>query len=318
MYDETRPYYDQMGYGNEVLERFWKKVDKSDDLNTCMEWTANKNKGYGQFWFNGVGVVATRFIYECFNGPIPKGLLIRHTCDNPSCVNPHHLIQGTQKDNINDMISRDRQNYSEGSEHYLAVLNEKDIVNILSNIHNGVRMTMIDISRSYDVDMTTVCDILNGVSWKPITNLFCKNNKIKLSDLKKTVLSFRNSENNSKLKEKDITDILDNIQNNKYKSITEIAKCYSVTMQNIFSILNGDTWKYITNKYCKENGYNLKDLKNKAKNHHSTAKLTENNVGLIKRRLGSKEKISLIAKDFGVTRRTIYDIKNNISWIHIK
>jgi hypothetical protein len=58
MYDNTKPYYNQMGYGNDVLERFWSKVnvkkldDGSDDLDSCMEWIGAKSghgSGYGRF-----------------------------------------------------------------------------------------------------------------------------------------------------------------------------------------------------------------------------------------------------------------------------
>ena len=43
--------------------------------------------------------------------PVPEGLIVRHTCDNPRCCNPHHLILGTRKDNTADMISRGRAHW---------------------------------------------------------------------------------------------------------------------------------------------------------------------------------------------------------------
>lgn len=47
-------------------------------------------------------------MFSAKNGPIPKGLVVRHTCDVRECVNPDHLILGTQKDNIRDMHDRGR------------------------------------------------------------------------------------------------------------------------------------------------------------------------------------------------------------------
>ena len=36
-------------------------------------------------------VAAYKRAYELFNGPIPDGMVIRHSCGNPNCVNPDHL-----------------------------------------------------------------------------------------------------------------------------------------------------------------------------------------------------------------------------------
>lgn len=53
-----------------------------------------------------------RLAWEAFNAePIPDGLLVLHKCDNPKCFNPHHLFLGTQKDNMQDCINKDRKNY---------------------------------------------------------------------------------------------------------------------------------------------------------------------------------------------------------------
>jgi hypothetical protein len=35
-------------------------------------------------------------------------MVVMHRCDNPSCINLAHLVLGTQLDNVNDMISKER------------------------------------------------------------------------------------------------------------------------------------------------------------------------------------------------------------------
>lgn len=37
-----------------------------------------------------------------------KGTVVRHTCDNPRCINPKHLIGGSIADNNKDRVERGR------------------------------------------------------------------------------------------------------------------------------------------------------------------------------------------------------------------
>lgn len=88
--------------------RFAAFVDKRSESD-CWLWKGTKRaKGYGQFKWNGKNVAAHRMAYTLAYGSIPEGLLIRHTCDNPPCVNPNHLLVGTDADNVRDMMERGR------------------------------------------------------------------------------------------------------------------------------------------------------------------------------------------------------------------
>lgn len=88
-------------------ERFAQYVDKSGD---CWEWSGGRqSKGYGHFWNGSKNVRAHRFAWEQANRrPIPEGLICLHTCDNPPCVNPDHLMVGTYWMNTMDMRMKDR------------------------------------------------------------------------------------------------------------------------------------------------------------------------------------------------------------------
>lgn len=94
-------------------QRFWLKVRKSRH---CWIWSGRPtSKGYGQFtlWRGGrwVNLRAHRLAYEFWHSCVLGRRMLRHTCDTPLCVNPGHLLIGTQKENIADMISRGRQHH---------------------------------------------------------------------------------------------------------------------------------------------------------------------------------------------------------------
>ena len=91
-----------------AADRFWSKVEKGP---SCWEWKAGKiPQGYGEFWYRGKGWRAPRAAWMFTHGKEPpREMHVCHTCDNPGCVRPDHLFLGTQKDNIQDCVSKGRQ-----------------------------------------------------------------------------------------------------------------------------------------------------------------------------------------------------------------
>ena len=92
---------------------FWARVEaKGPD--ECWPWKGIVDKVHGY----GVGSIsrqgksqhwrAHRLSYIIHHGHLPEDLVVRHTCDNRPCVNPHHLLVGTPKDNAQDMMVRGR------------------------------------------------------------------------------------------------------------------------------------------------------------------------------------------------------------------
>ena len=119
-----------------IQERFWSKVLKSDDENGCWEWQAHTCNGYGRFGLNGKMILAHRFAYEDINKKkIEEGMCILHSCDNPKCVNPAHLREGTYLDNITDMINKNRQAITRGERNGNCKLTELQVVEIREKSH---------------------------------------------------------------------------------------------------------------------------------------------------------------------------------------
>lgn len=74
----------------------------------CLVWTRCLNTdGYprANIRGNSNGKVHREVFYE-FNGHYPP--VVRHTCDNPTCINPDHLVGGTPRDNMKDRSERGR------------------------------------------------------------------------------------------------------------------------------------------------------------------------------------------------------------------
>lgn len=103
-----------------------------------------------------------RLSYEHFKGPIPNGLMVCHSCDNPPCCNPKHLFSGTRADNVRDMFTKGRGH--QGENHAYAKLTEEQVLEIYALWDDGVQQTAI--AKQYKLHKHYVSLILNGRRWK--------------------------------------------------------------------------------------------------------------------------------------------------------
>lgn len=136
-----------------VAAHFWRFVDKSAGKNACWPWTRSRtgpNGAYGKFaweWIQRAHVAAFYFATG------QRHLVIRHTCDNPICCNPKHLVAGTQDDNMQDMAQRNRTSSPLTTEQVRRILLETD--------KSGPTL-----ARELGVTRTTINRIRSGGAWK--------------------------------------------------------------------------------------------------------------------------------------------------------
>ena len=124
----------------------------------CVNWPGAKvgQTDYGEAWASGRKVRAHRLSYEYHKGPIPDGQVIRHTCDNPTCINPAHLLAGTQAQNIQDAAARKRMKGR-------PKLTADDVQEIRQMITAGVPNK--DIALLFNCGRHNISKIKRGKSW---------------------------------------------------------------------------------------------------------------------------------------------------------
>lgn len=135
----------------------------------CWEWVGGKKNGYGQFDSGSFQMKARisgkrgahQVSYEAYKGKIPEGLVVRHICDNPCCINPDHLILGTQADNVADRESRGRRKDINGEKIGTSKLTAEQALEIRAS-----ELSLSQLAKIYNVHKTTVSLIKTGKSWK--------------------------------------------------------------------------------------------------------------------------------------------------------
>lgn len=125
----------------------------------CWLWEGYTQDGYGvmRLGKRGAKKYAHRSFYEHHVGPVPKGMLICHKCDTPSCVNPDHLFAGTAADNNRDRKKKGR---------YMGVWNgrskltEAQARSVLSS-----SLTNSEAAKAFGLTYSTIWMLRAGKTW---------------------------------------------------------------------------------------------------------------------------------------------------------
>ena len=159
-------------------QRLWNSVDKSGGPNSCWPWLkSRKADGYGKIRSgsrsdgNRRTLATHRLAFELASGEkLSDAVKVRHTCDNPPCCNPAHLIKGSQRENCLDMVARKRhwsivkpQSASHGVTHYQAKLDDQKVLDILSSTESNAFL-----AAKYAVSRAAVRNVRSRITWKHV------------------------------------------------------------------------------------------------------------------------------------------------------
>lgn len=153
-----------------LAERLDVYVDRSGGWYACWPFTgpaATRSGQHRQMSWQGRMRLAHRLAYEVAYGEIPPGLVVRHSCDNPPCCNPNHLLLGSQLDNMQDMVRRKRKKIIlRGEASHTAKLTEEAVREIRRRVGAGETRTVL--ARELGVAIGTVGNAFAGRTWSHV------------------------------------------------------------------------------------------------------------------------------------------------------
>lgn len=145
-----------------VHARFWSKVEVTQNTCRCWEWKARQNSlGYGEFKLNGASDYAHRVAVRLSGVPLERGEVVLHTCDNPCCCNPTHLVVGDHAMNVADRVAKGRS--AKGSRNARAKLTNEKVLAIRAD-----GRPIAEIAADHGVTSQTISHIRTRRTWTHI------------------------------------------------------------------------------------------------------------------------------------------------------
>lgn len=134
--------------------------------NGCLVWKGQCDKdGYGKLWYKGSQKRLHRIVYGLCKKWLTSNILLRHSCDNPPCCNPDHLLEGSHQDNKNDSVERKR--HSIGEMQGTSVLTESEVLEIRRKYIPWL-YSLPMLAEEYNVTFSTIYAIIIRKLWSHI------------------------------------------------------------------------------------------------------------------------------------------------------
>lgn len=155
----------------------WDRVERRGP-DECWRWLGSHStnyysENYGQdrrpaVSYDGRNWYVYRLIYQWTTGEELGDRFARHSCDNPSCVNPAHVVPGTAKDNSADMMRRGRAIGPRGEKCWKARLTNVKVRAMRAEHAAGASRT--ELMHRYGVSRTAVALVVRRSTWKHVAD----------------------------------------------------------------------------------------------------------------------------------------------------
>lgn len=149
---------------------------KKGEPDECWEWQKGlKTGGYASYAFTSkrlnklIQIGGHRAIALIKYQVLESEDFAMHTCDNPKCCNPEHIIKGSCKQNTQDACLNGLIKHAKGSQHGRSILVEDQVHLILQFLNEG--KPQAEIARFFNVSPSAIADIKHGRRWKHLTKI---------------------------------------------------------------------------------------------------------------------------------------------------
>ncbi len=139
---------------------FWSLVDLRLP-NACWIWMGQREGSYGRFKLGNRRFQAHRFAYASAWGHCPPHLVVRHRCDTPLCVAPHHLELGSDTENMADKVARGRQLVGEAVSCSLLTADKVRLI-------RSDQRTAREMGNALGVGKSTIQKVRQRINWKHV------------------------------------------------------------------------------------------------------------------------------------------------------
>lgn len=144
-------------------DAFWLRVSPEPNAG-CWYWVGADKGGKGYGYFARAKMLAHHYAYLKFNGPIPEGLFVCHTCDVPCCVNPQHLFTGTHIENVQDCMAKQRHCIGERNGGGGKLTASK--VRQIRSLYTRGATRQVDLAEQFGVTQVMISRIILRTSWE--------------------------------------------------------------------------------------------------------------------------------------------------------